>query len=54
MSYEPVDVYVCDSTPSKNPVAGVVVNVYSADGALFYTRGDTDASGHVEIGRAHV
>jgi len=45
MSYEPVDVYVLSSAPDNAPIAGAVVHVYSTDGALFYTRGETDESG---------
>lgn len=46
MSYEPVDVYVKDSTPARNPLAGVVVKIYNESGSLFYTQTVTDVLGH--------
>lgn len=49
MGYESVDVYVKDSTPLKAPVAGVVVKVLSADGALVYGMQQTDATGRASF-----
>lgn len=46
MSFVPVDVYVKDSLPVQNPVAGVVVRVFDINGATVYTQATTDADGH--------
>lgn len=46
MSYFPVDFIVTDTSPASNPIAGVVLRVYSPDGALFYTQTTTDDQGH--------
>jgi hypothetical protein len=46
MSYRNVDFNVTDSTPALNPIAGVVLRVYSVDGTTFYTETLTDAQGH--------
>ncbi len=46
MSYQSVDFYVTDTSPAANPIQGVVLRVYSADGKLFYTETITDAQGH--------
>lgn len=45
MSFESVDFFVKDTTPAKDPVAGVVVKVFSADGVLVYGQQLTDAAG---------
>lgn len=45
MSYEPVDVFVKDTTPSANPIASVVVKVLSADGKIVYGMQSTDTDG---------
>ncbi len=45
MPFESVDFYVKDSTPAKNPVAGVVVKVMSPNGALVYGQQQTDGTG---------
>lgn len=47
MSYEAVDFYIKDTTPSRSPLAGVVVKVFSQDGRLVYAQSTTDADGHV-------
>jgi hypothetical protein len=47
MSFEAVDFYVKDTTPQKNPVAGVVVKVLTADGRTVYGQDTTDSDGHV-------
>lgn len=45
MSYEPVDVYVKDTSSLRLPVAGAVVRVFSQDGALSFSQATTDADG---------
>ena len=45
MSIVTVDVYVLDTTPMENPVAGVNVRVLSADGTSFITQATTDGTG---------
>lgn len=45
MSFEPVDVFVKDSTPLQNPVEGVLVKVYNQAGSVFFTQATTDALG---------
>lgn len=49
MSYEPVDMYVRDTTPLANPIEGVVVKVLSEGGALTYGMQSTDANGKVSF-----
>lgn len=49
MSYEPVDVYVFDTTPQKLPIAGVVVKVLNAQGTLVYGLATTDSDGKVSF-----
>lgn len=44
MSLESVDVYIKDSLHG-DPIPGVIVRVYSSDGATFYTQVTTDAFG---------
>lgn len=46
MSYYPVDFLMTDTSPASNPIAGVVLRVYSADGATFYAETLTDSLGH--------
>lgn len=46
MSFETVDFFVNDTSPSALPVAGVVVKVLSQDGKLTYSQATTDSSGH--------
>jgi hypothetical protein len=46
VSFEAVDFYVNDSTPSANPVAGVVVKILSQNGSQVFSQVTTDASGH--------
>lgn len=46
MSFESVDIYVNDTTPSANPVSGVVVKILSQDGTQTFSQVTTDASGH--------
>lgn len=43
MSYEPVDVYVKDQF--AQPIVGVIVKIFSANGGVFYTQQPTDADG---------
>ena len=45
MGYEPVDVFVKDTTPAKNPVLGVVVKIFSEDGKIVYGMQQTDEDG---------
>lgn len=45
MSYEPVEVYVTDTTPLATPLANVVVGVYNAAGSTLFTRATTDVNG---------
>ena len=45
MSYEAVNFFVKDTTVSANPVAGVLVRVFSQDGRTAYTQTETDAAG---------
>jgi hypothetical protein len=45
-SYENVDLYIKDDTPSENPVEGVVVRAYDSSGTIFYTQQITDSNGH--------
>jgi len=47
MSFEPVDMYITESTPPNAPLEGVVVKIYDPTGAMFFTQGVTDAAGHV-------
>lgn len=49
MSYQPADIYLSDTTPQENPILGVVVRVYSQDGAIFFTQVTTDGEGHVGL-----
>lgn len=44
-SFEPVDFYVKDTLPAHDPVAGVVVKVLSANGALVHGQQTTNADG---------
>jgi hypothetical protein len=46
VSFEAVDFFVNDASPSALPVAGVVVKVLSADGKLTYSQASTDSTGH--------
>lgn len=46
MAYVPVDVYLVDTSPQANPIVGVVVRVYSQNGAMFFTQVSTDTNGH--------
>lgn len=47
MTYEAVDVYVVENTPSKPPVAGVMVRVYDSTNRQFFTQDVTDENGRV-------
>ena len=49
MSTEAVDIYVYDSSPMANPVAGVTLKITSQDGKIFYTQVTTDSSGHAGL-----
>lgn len=46
MSYYNIDFFVTDTSPMANPIAGVVLRVYSVDGKTFYTEVITDEEGH--------
>lgn len=46
MSFEAVDFYVNDTSPTANPVSGVTVKVTSQDGTLFFSQATTDSGGH--------
>lgn len=48
-SYENVDVYIKDDTPSAAPVEGVVVRVYDETGTTYFTQQTSDANGHVAM-----
>jgi Bacterial Ig-like domain (group 2) len=45
VSFETVDIFVSDTSPSEDPIEGAVVRVYSEDGKTFYTQATTDANG---------
>lgn len=47
MSFEPVNVYVIDTTPSALPVEGVLVKVYDSTGTSLITQGTTGSDGLV-------
>jgi hypothetical protein len=49
VSYEYVDFYVKDTTPSANPMAGVIVKITSQNGQLVYSQATTDVDGHVAL-----
>lgn len=42
---EIVDVFIKDTTLAADPIEGVLVRVYSSNGAIFHTQGVTDATG---------
>src|SRR5580692_9043562 len=46
MAYAPVDVFLQDTSPQKNPIVGAICRVYSQDAKIFYTQVATDSSGH--------
>lgn len=46
MTQEAVDFFVEDTTPQKNPLAGVTVKILSADGLTVYGLATTDNDGH--------
>lgn len=46
MAYQPVDVFIKDTSPLHAPISGVVVSVYSATGAQLITQSTTDNDGH--------
>jgi hypothetical protein len=46
MSFESVDFFVVDTTPTANPVAGVVVKILSQDGTQVFSQVTTDVNGH--------
>jgi hypothetical protein len=46
VSFESVDLFVNDTTPTANPVAGVVVKILSQDGTQVFSQVSTDPSGH--------
>jgi hypothetical protein len=46
MAYQTVDFYINDTTPQKNPVAGVTVKILSVDGTIVYGLTTTDVNGH--------
>lgn len=46
MSHEPIDFYVRDSSPLRNPVEDVLVKIFSADGRLVFSQSQTDVYGH--------
>lgn len=46
MSYYNVDFFLTDTSPMANPIEGVVLRIYSADGKTFYTETTTDEAGH--------
>jgi hypothetical protein len=45
MAYEPVDFHVKDTSPSQDPVPGVVVKVYDQAGAAFIAQATSDSLG---------
>lgn len=45
MSYESVDIFVKDTTLLRNPIAGVVVKVFSSNGVIVFGQSTTDAGG---------
>jgi hypothetical protein len=47
VTFESVDIFLLDSTPNANPLAGAVVKILSQDGTQAFTMGATDVNGHV-------